>query len=68
MEVALDNIRQAEGITTDLQQLKDILEERINLTVIVGKEKRVILTGNKVMRIALFAGLGQAEKLSLDGL
>ncbi len=37
MEVALDNIRQAEGITTDLQQLKDILEERINLTIIVGK-------------------------------
>ena len=68
MEVALDNIRQAEGITTDLQQLKDILEERINLTVIVGKEKRVILTGNKVMRIALLAGLGQAEKRSLDGL
>ena len=39
MEVALDNIRQAEGITTDLQQLKDILEERIGLEVFPSKLK-----------------------------
>ena len=68
MEVALDNIRQADGITNDLQQLKEMLENRINLTTIVGKEKRVTLSGNKVMRIALLAGLCLAEKRTWEGI
>ena len=68
MEVALDNIRQADGISNDLQGLKEALEERINLSAIVGKEKRVILANNKVMRIALLAGLSMTEKRSLDGI
>lgn len=67
MEVALDNIRQADNIGSDLQELKEYLENRINLSAIVGREKRVILTGNKVMRIALLAGLSLADKRTLDG-
>lgn len=68
MEVALDNIRQADGIAGDLQQLKETLEERINLSTIVDKEKRIVLTGNKVMRIALLAGLGLPGRRSLEGI
>jgi hypothetical protein len=68
MEVALDNIRQAENIGNDLLALKEKLEERINLSTVVGKEKRVTLNGNKVMRIALLVGLSLSEKRSLDGI
>lgn len=68
MEVALDNIRQAENISNDLMALKERIEERINLSTIIGKEKRVNLNNNKVMRIALLAGLGLSDKRSMDGI
>lgn len=68
MEVALDNIRQAENITTDLLPLKDKLEERMNLTTKVGNEQRIALNNNKLMRIALLTGLGLSEKRTLDNL
>ncbi len=68
MEVALDNIRQAENISNDLMTLKERIEERINLSTTVGKEKRVNLNNNKIMRIALLAGLGLSDKRSLDGI
>lgn len=68
MEVALDNIRQAENITNDLLVLKDRLEERINLSTKVGREQRVTLNNNKLMRISLFAGLGLPGKRSLENI
>ncbi|MCI6102504.1 MAG: DUF87 domain-containing protein [Bacteroidales bacterium] len=68
MEVALDNIRQAENISGDLMPLKEKIEERINLSTSVGKEKRISLNNNKVMRIALLVGLGLSDKRSLDGI
>ena len=57
MEIALDNIRQAEGILDELNELKENIENRINLSQVAGNEKRVLLTGNKIMRICLIAGL-----------
>lgn len=68
MEVALDNIRQAENISNDLLPLKDKMEERINLSTTVGHERRVTLNNNKLMRISLLAGLGLSGKRSLDGI
>jgi len=68
MEVALDNIRQAENIGNDLLSLKDRIEERINLSATVGKEKKVTLNGNKVMRIALLVGLSLSESRKLEGI
>lgn len=68
MEVALDNIRQAENISGDLLPLKDKMEERINLSTTVGKERRVTLNNNKLMRISLLTGLGLSGKRSLDGI
>lgn len=68
MEVALDNIRQAENIGNDLLALKEKLEERMNLSTVVGKEKKVTLNGNKVMRIALLVGLSLSEKRTLESI
>lgn len=68
MEVALDNIRQAENISNDLLALKEKLEERINLSALVGREKKVTLNGNKVMRIALLVGLSLQESRNLDNI
>ena len=68
MEIALDNIRQAENINNDLLPLKDKIEARINLSQTVGKERRVSLNNNKLMRIALLTGLGLTEKRTLDGI
>ena len=57
MAINFDNIRQAEGILDELTPLKTKIEEKINLSRTVGNEKRVTLTGNKIMRICLIAGL-----------
>jgi energy-coupling factor transporter ATP-binding protein EcfA2 len=66
MEIALDNVRQAEGILDELNALKEIIEHRLNLSRVIGSEKRVTLTGNKIMRICLIAGLNLADKRSLE--
>ena len=66
MEIALDNIRQAEGILDELNGLKENIENRVNLSQVAGNEKRVLLTGNKIMRICLIAGLNVAEKRSME--
>lgn len=68
MEVALDNIRQAENISNDLLPLKDKMEERMNLSAKVGKERSVVLNNNKVMRISLLTGLGLPGERTLEGL
>lgn len=76
MEVALENIRQAEGITEAVLPLKEKLEQRINLSRQVGDtpgtlttwSKGVSLTWNKVMRICLIASLSLAEKRSVGDL
>ncbi len=57
MEISFDNLRQAEGILDELTPLKTKIEEKINLSQTVGNEKRVSLTGNKIMRVCLIAGL-----------
>ena len=57
MAINFDNIRQAEGILDELTPLKTKIEEKINLSRTVGNEKRATLTGNKIMRICLIAGL-----------
>ena len=51
MEVALENIRQAECIVEALAPLKEKLEKRLNLSRQVEGERSIVLTVNKVMRI-----------------
>jgi len=68
MEIALDNIRQAEGLANDIAPLKERLERRMNLTRQVDGGQNIVLTLNKVMRICLIASLSQADKRSVDDL
>ena len=68
MEVALENIRQAEGMVEAILPLKEILEKRLNLSRQVEGEKDSVLTLNKVMRICLIASLSLNEKRSVEGL
>ena len=68
MEVALENIRQAEGIVEALTPLKEKLERRLNLSRQVESERGIVLTVNKVMRICLITSLSLAEKRSIEGL
>lgn len=66
MEIALDNIRQAEGILDNLAEIKEVIENKINLDSSAASEKRVILTGNKIMRLCLLVGLSQSGKRSME--
>ena len=68
MEVALENIRQAEGIVEALAPLKEKLEKRLNLSRQVEGERAIVLTVNKGMRICLITSLSLAEKRSIEGL
>ena len=55
MEIALDNIRQAEGILDNLAEIKEVIEDKINQEQPASTEKRILLTGNKVRRICLLS-------------
>ena len=66
MEIALDNIRQSEGILDKLNSIKEKIENRLNLTNRPNGEKRIILTGNKIMRLCLIAGLSLAQDRNMD--
>lgn len=68
MEVALENIRQAEGMVEAIMPLKEKLEKRLNLSRQVEGERDAMLTLNKVMRICLIASLSLTDKRSVDGL
>ena len=68
MEIALDNIRQSEGILDNLNSIKEKIENRLNLTNRPNGEKRIILTGNKIMRLCLIAGLSLAQDRNIDNL
>lgn len=66
MEISFYNVRQSEGIFDELNIIKETLENKINLSRTIGKEKRVTLTNNKVMRICFIVGLSQAGLRNLD--
>lgn len=66
MVIDFENIRQAEGILDELSILKQKIEDKINLSKTIGDEKRVSLTGNKIMRICLIAGLTVGDKRKVD--
>lgn len=66
MEISFYNVRQSEGIFDELNVIKEALENKINLSRTVGKEKKVILTNNKVMRICFMVGLSLNGKRNLE--
>ena len=66
MEIALDNIRQAEGIIDDLANIREKIENQINLQECIPGGKRILLTGNKIMRICLIVGLSLSEERKME--
>ncbi len=68
MEIALDNIRQAEGLANDIASLKERLEKRMNLKRQMDGEQNVVLSLNKMMRICLIASLSLSDKRDVDDL
>ena len=66
MEISFDNLRQAEGIIDNLNEIKEKLEQRINMQHQAADEKKVSLTGNKIMRICLIVGLYQSAQRDLN--
>lgn len=66
--INLQNIRQAEGLLEELADVRSKIEQRINLNKYSAKQKPVVLTGNKIMRVCLLAGLSSAEKRDLEAI
>ena len=66
MEISFDNLRQAEAIIDNLNEIKEKLEQRINLQHQAADEKKASLTGNKIMRICRIVGLYQTGKRDID--
>ncbi len=66
--INLQNIRQAEGLMEDLQELRTKIELRINLEKYSSNQKSVALTGNKIMRICLLAGLSSKEHRDMEAI
>lgn len=64
--INLQNIRQAEGLMENLSEVRHKIETEVNLSKYSTKQKSLVLTGNKVMRICLIAGLSSTEKRNLE--
>lgn len=64
--INLQNIRQAEGLLESLQETRLKIEQRINLKKHSTSKKPVGITGNKIMRICLLAGLSVKEQRNLE--
>ena len=59
--INLQNIRQADRLIEDLEDVRQAIEQRLNLDKYSLHSKSVSLNNNKVMRICLLAGLSSKE-------
>lgn len=67
MPIQFYRVTQPDNIADEFAAVKELIENKINLTRIVGKERRFVLTQNKIMRICFIVGLGQkAERKEED--
>ncbi len=66
--INLQNIRQAEGLFEDLQEVRSKFEQRINLDRYSDSKKTILLNNNKIMRICLIAGLSSKETRNLSAI
>ena len=64
--INFQNIRQAEGLMEELQEVRSKIEERINLDKCSPNQKGVTINGNKIMRICLMAGLSSSDLRDLQ--
>jgi GTPase SAR1 family protein len=66
--INLQNIRQSEGLLEELQDIRVKIEQKLNLQKNSPLKKPIALTGNKIMRICLLAGLSSKEQRDLDAI
>jgi len=66
--INLQNIRQSEGLMDELFDIRNKIEQRINLEKYSVNVKPVSLNGNKIMRICLLAGLTNKEHRDLSAI
>ncbi len=66
--INLQNIRQSEGLMDDLHEIRNKIEQRVNLEKYSANNKPVTLNGNKIMRICLLAGLSSKEHRDLNSI
>jgi len=64
--INLQNIRQAEGLLEELQDARKSIESKLSLKKYLNNKKSVNISGNKIMRICLLAGLSSKEKRQLE--
>ena len=62
MPIQFYRVTQLEGIIDEFNAVKERIENKVNLSRTVGKEKRFTLPQNKVMRICFIAGLSLPAK------
>lgn len=62
MPLTFGDIYFPENFNTEFASLKDRIETLINLSRIVGNERRYSILNNKLMRICLLAGLSTPGK------
>lgn len=65
-EVALNNIRQSEGLLEALNPLKQKIEKRLNLPEYRTDAKQIMLNNNLLQRLTLAAGLSLNHKRTLN--
>ncbi len=63
--INLQNIRQSEGLLEELHDIRVKMEQKLNLQKYSQQKKPLVLTGNKIMRICLLAGLTSKEQRNL---
>lgn len=68
MLLELEKCIQADSLQEDLNALKNVLEERLNLKDYPKGTRPLSLTGNKIMRLCLLVGLSQTEARDIDTL
>jgi hypothetical protein len=66
--INLQNIRQAEGLMDELQDVRAKIEQRINLAKYSLHQKPVTLNNNKIMRICMIAGLSGKSQRDLQNI
>lgn len=62
MSIQFYRVTQLEGIMDEFNVIKERIENKVNLSKIVGKERRFTLPQNKIMRICFIVGLGLPAK------
>ena len=66
MAISFYGVKQAEGIIDQLADIREIIENKINLAQQTEGSKRILLQNNKIMRICFLVGLAGTEKRNME--